>query len=58
MNRISVNPDICSGKPCIKGTRMMIKKSLVCWPVDIQLRKHLDYILKLPEKILLLLLIM
>ncbi|HRI89449.1 MAG TPA: DUF433 domain-containing protein [Candidatus Hydrogenedentes bacterium] len=22
--RISVNPDICHGKPCIKGTRIMV----------------------------------
>lgn len=28
MNRISVNPDICSGKPCIKGTRIMVKNIL------------------------------
>jgi uncharacterized protein (DUF433 family) len=23
-NRISVNPKICHGKPCIKGTRIMV----------------------------------
>ncbi|MFH1038424.1 MAG: DUF433 domain-containing protein [PVC group bacterium] len=23
-DRISINPDICHGKPCIKGTRIMI----------------------------------
>ena len=28
MNRISVNSDICSGKPCIKGTRIMVKNIL------------------------------
>lgn len=28
MNRISVNRDICSGKPCIKGTRIMVKNIL------------------------------
>ena len=28
MDRISVNPDICSGKPCIKGTRIMVKNIL------------------------------
>jgi uncharacterized protein (DUF433 family) len=22
--RISVNPDICHGKPCVKGTRIMV----------------------------------
>ena len=22
--RIDVNPDICNGKPCIKGTRIMV----------------------------------
>ena len=25
MNRVSLNPGICSGKPCIKGTRIMVK---------------------------------
>jgi uncharacterized protein (DUF433 family) len=24
LNRISVDPDICHGKPCIRGTRIMI----------------------------------
>ena len=28
MNRISVNLAICSGKPCIKGTRIMVKNVL------------------------------
>lgn len=23
-NRISIDPDICHGKPCIKGTRVMV----------------------------------
>lgn len=23
-NRIEVNPDICHGQPCIKGTRIMV----------------------------------
>lgn len=23
--RISINPNICYGKPCIKGTRIMVK---------------------------------
>ncbi len=22
--RISINPDICHGKPCVKGTRIMV----------------------------------
>jgi uncharacterized protein (DUF433 family) len=24
LNRISVDPDICHGKPCIRGTRVMV----------------------------------
>ena len=27
-SRISVNPQICSGKPCIRGTRIMVKNIL------------------------------
>jgi uncharacterized protein (DUF433 family) len=27
-NRITVDPKICSGKPCIKGTRIMVKNIL------------------------------
>lgn len=26
--RISIDPDICSGKPCIRGTRIMITNIL------------------------------
>ncbi len=26
--RIHINPEICSGKPCIKGTRVMVKNIL------------------------------
>jgi uncharacterized protein (DUF433 family) len=26
--RISVDPQICSGKPCIRGTRIMVKNIL------------------------------
>jgi uncharacterized protein (DUF433 family) len=26
--RISVDPEICSGKPCIRGTRIMVKNIL------------------------------
>ena len=28
MNRIEVNPDICSGKPVIRGTRIMVRNIL------------------------------
>jgi uncharacterized protein (DUF433 family) len=28
MERISIDPKICSGKPCIKGTRIMVKNIL------------------------------
>ena len=28
MDRITVNPEICSGKPCIAGTRIMVKNIL------------------------------
>jgi uncharacterized protein (DUF433 family) len=27
-NRITVDPKICSGKPCIRGTRIMVKNIL------------------------------
>ena len=27
-SRISVNPEICSGKPCIRGTRIMVTNIL------------------------------
>ena len=27
-DRISVDPEICSGKPCIHGTRIMVKNIL------------------------------
>ena len=27
-DRITVNPKVCSGKPCIKGTRIMVKNIL------------------------------
>jgi uncharacterized protein (DUF433 family) len=27
-DRITVHPDICSGKPCVKGTRIMVKNLL------------------------------
>ena len=27
-NRITVDPQICSGKPCIRGTRIMVKNIL------------------------------
>ena len=27
-SRISVHPQICSGKPCIRGTRIMVKNIL------------------------------
>ena len=27
-SRISVDPNICSGKPCIRGTRIMVKNIL------------------------------
>ena len=26
--RISINPEICSGKPCIKGTRILVTNIL------------------------------
>jgi uncharacterized protein (DUF433 family) len=26
--RISVDPDVCGGKPCIRGTRIMVKNIL------------------------------
>lgn len=28
MSRISVRPDVCHGKPCIKGTRIMVTQVL------------------------------
>lgn len=28
MKRISINPKICHGKPCIKGTRIMVQQVL------------------------------
>ncbi len=28
MERISIDPKICSGKPCITGTRIMVKNIL------------------------------
>ncbi len=28
LERISVDPQICSGKPCIRGTRIMVKNIL------------------------------
>ena len=28
VSRISVDPQICSGKPCIRGTRIMVKNIL------------------------------
>ena len=28
MNRIEVNPEICSGKPVIRGTRIMVRNLL------------------------------
>ena len=28
MNRIEVNPEICSGKPVIRGTRIMVRNVL------------------------------
>lgn len=30
LNAISVNPKICHGKPCIKGTRIMVSVILDC----------------------------
>lgn len=27
-DRISVDPSVCSGKPCIRGTRIMVKNIL------------------------------
>jgi uncharacterized protein (DUF433 family) len=27
-NRITVDPNICSGKPCIRGTRIIVKNIL------------------------------
>ena len=30
LERISVSPKICHGKPCIKGTRIMISVILDC----------------------------
>lgn len=28
MKRISINPKVCHGKPCIKGTRIMVQQVL------------------------------
>jgi len=28
LDRISMDPDICSGKPCIKGTRILVSNIL------------------------------
>jgi len=28
LERITVDPNVCSGKPCIKGTRIMVKNIL------------------------------
>lgn len=28
MNRISVRPDICHGKPCVRGTRIQVAQVL------------------------------
>ena len=28
MDRISIDPDVCSGKPCIRGTRVMVSNIL------------------------------
>ncbi len=27
-DRVSVNPRVCSGKPCLRGTRIMVKNVL------------------------------
>ncbi len=27
-DRVSIDPDICGGKPCIRGTRIMVKNIL------------------------------
>ena len=29
-NRITVNPEICHGQPCVKGTRIMVSVILDC----------------------------
>jgi len=28
LNRITVNPDICGGRPCVRGTRVRVKDVL------------------------------
>lgn len=42
IDRISINPEICHGKPCIRGTRVMVSNILGMFASDYTIHRILE----------------
>lgn len=50
LERISIDPNICFGKPCIRGTRIWVSLILDFLASGMSIKKNLDEYLSLTEE--------
>lgn len=50
LERISIDPNICFGKPCIRGTRIWVSLILDFLASGLSIKKNLDEYLSLTEE--------